>query len=169
MSNRILLGAALLAIAACAREKVPTPDTARTVTQAGDVTSARQMIDSVNKTFGAALVKNDTATIAGFYAANAKLMLEQSAMMSGRAQIVTGLGSYLASIKLTDATVTTEDVIVGGDLLVETGHYDWAIEEKGGKTRHDTGKYLTVWQRQTDGGYKILFDAPTSEPAPAKK
>lgn len=171
MSSRILLGAALLAIAACARgEQTAAGNSAgstTTVTQAGDVTTARQMIDAANARFGPALVKNDTATIGGMYADNATLMIDGSPTMTGRAAILAGLGGYLSSIKLTDASVKSDAVEAAGDLAVETGRYDWTVQEKDGKVRHDLGRYLTVWQRQPDGNFRIIHDAAISDPAPA--
>jgi ketosteroid isomerase-like protein len=45
-----------------------------------------------------------------------------------------------------------------GDLGYTSGTYDWSYKDASGKTISDKGKYLTVWKKQVDGSWKVLFD-----------
>src|SRR5271168_2366422 len=45
-----------------------------------------------------------------------------------------------------------------GDLGYTSGSYSWSFKDASGKTVLDKGKYLTVWKKQADGSWKVLFD-----------
>lgn len=74
--------------------------------------------------------------------------------------------AMLAQVDMKDMSFRTDDVIVSGDLAVETGAYKWMIGPKGGKLAADSGKYLTIWRRQGDGSWKIIRDINNSDIAP---
>lgn len=45
-----------------------------------------------------------------------------------------------------------------GDLGYTSGTYDWSYTDAAGKSIRDKGKYLTIWKKQADGSWKVLFD-----------
>ena len=45
-----------------------------------------------------------------------------------------------------------------GDLGYTSGTYKFTFKDPSGKPATDNGKYLTVWKKQTDGSWKVLFD-----------
>ncbi len=45
-----------------------------------------------------------------------------------------------------------------GDLGYMSGTYDWSYKDASGKAIADKGKYLTMWKKQADGSWKVLFD-----------
>jgi ketosteroid isomerase-like protein len=45
-----------------------------------------------------------------------------------------------------------------GDLGYTSGTYDWSYTDAEGKSIKDRGKYLTIWKKQADGSWKVLFD-----------
>lgn len=45
-----------------------------------------------------------------------------------------------------------------GDLGYTSGTYIWSFKDGLGKPVSDKGKYLTVWKKQADGSWKVLFD-----------
>ena len=53
-----------------------------------------------------------------------------------------------------------EKVVVArsGDLGYTSGTYIWTFKDASGKPVSDKGKYLTVWRKQADGSWKVLFD-----------
>jgi ketosteroid isomerase-like protein len=54
-----------------------------------------------------------------------------------------------------------------GELGYTSGTYTWTFKDASGKPAADKGKYLTVWKRQQDGSWKVLFDMfNTDQPAP---
>ncbi len=163
MSSRLLLAVAALSHAACTPQRTAATDTTRTVTQAGDETSARQQIEPTDKVFSDGLTKGDATAILPLYADDAQLMLPGAKAFKGRKDIGAAFASDNA--KYTNVNLTTDDIITGGDLAVQTGHYSWTLTPKGGKPTPDVGKFVTVWKRQADGNYKIIRDIANSDGA----
>ena len=78
-------------------------------------------------------------------------------------ELFTGM---MQQMSFSDITMRTDDVVVSGDIAVENGTYKWTITPKGAKAMPDSGKYLTVWQKQADGGWKIIRDINNTDIAP---
>ena len=51
-----------------------------------------------------------------------------------------------------------------GDLGYTSGTYVWTFKDASGKPVSDKGKYLTVWKKQADGSWKVLFDMFNTDP-----
>ena len=81
----------------------------------------------------------------------------------GRAAINKANADMFANATVTDFKLTTADVIVTGDYAIETGAYDMTVKPKAGKAEPDIGKYVTVWQKQPDGSWKIIRDIFNSD------
>jgi ketosteroid isomerase-like protein len=45
-----------------------------------------------------------------------------------------------------------------GELGYTSGTYIWSFKDASGKPATDKGKYLTMWKKQADGSWKVLFD-----------
>jgi ketosteroid isomerase-like protein len=56
-------------------------------------------------------------------------------------------------------TVTTVDLWLDEETetAYETGKYSYKYQEKG-KPVSEEGRYVTIWQRQGDGSWKIIAD-----------
>lgn len=50
-----------------------------------------------------------------------------------------------------------------GDLAYTSGTYQSALKGGSGKASVDKGKYLTIWKKQADGSWKVLFDTFNSD------
>jgi len=62
-------------------------------------------------------------------------------------------------MKMNSFSLTTLDVIPGADQLIEIGTYKLSMTMPGmPKAFDDHGKYITVWQKQKDGSWKIRVD-----------
>jgi len=51
--------------------------------------------------------------------------------------------------------ITSKKLVVDGDLAYESGYGEIGLL-KDGKLSTNGGRFLTVWQRQADGDWKIL-------------
>ncbi len=174
MRFRTSLLAVLLMLVALAcspkSDAASKPDTATPVAAtaaAPDEGAIRRVIDSMNTRFVAALERGDSLTAVASYADDAVIMMPNEQTWRGLDGAKKGFAGFLTQASIKNAKVSTDDVMVRGDLAVETGHYEWTIVPKGGKEMKDKGKYLTVWKRQADGAWKIVRDINNSD-LPAK-
>ena len=85
-------------------------------------------------------------------------MMPNEEAWRGRDGIDRGFSGFLSQMSFKDGTATLTDVMVAGELAVETGTFAWTLQSKSGQEVKDRGKYLTVWKRQTDGTWKIVRD-----------
>jgi ketosteroid isomerase-like protein len=54
-------------------------------------------------------------------------------------------------------------VHVVGDIGITSGPYERHLRDDSGQDRKSTGRYVTVWQRQTDGGWRFVWDGGTPD------
>ncbi|HEX4469151.1 MAG TPA: DUF4440 domain-containing protein [Gemmatimonadaceae bacterium] len=160
----------LVAVAACTTQQARRTDTTSpaAATLAGapatDAAAVRRAIDSANARFDAAALKGDTAALAGFYADDAVFMGANMPAERGHEAIAKGFAGMLAAMKPTAFKLQTQDLIVSGEYVIETGTYDITSQvPKATKPMHDVGKYLVAWRKQADGSYKIVRDIANSD------
>ncbi len=162
----------LLLVAACStkNDAAPPRDSAAPAyaPAADEATAARAAIDSLNARFLAAIQRGDVSTAASNHADDAVVMIPNEKAWRGRDAVQKGFAGILSQMSVKDAKFTTEDVMLRGDLVVETGAYSWTLQPKSGKATKDEGKYLTVWRRDSTGTWKIIRDISNTD-LPAKK
>ena len=173
MQTSRLVVVPLLIVAACTvkKEAATTTDTAAAKAPPGamavDEGAVRRSIDSANTRFVDALTRGDTAGAFANYAADAVVMLPNQGAWRGADAVRKGFAGFLSQASLKAGHFTTDDVMVLGDVVLETGHYELTLVPKKGKEIKDKGKYLTAWKRQSDGSWKIVRDISNSD-LPAK-
>jgi uncharacterized protein (TIGR02246 family) len=159
----------LVMLAACTPTKLPpaADTTSATVSApaASDRDAVRRQIEAADSQMAVAMGKGDTVGMYAAYADDAVMMMPGSAAMHGRAEMTKAMNVMMAQMTLKDPKFHIEDVLVGGDLAVETGTYEWTVQPKKGKAFPDKGKYITIWQRQGDGSWKIVRDISNSDRA----
>jgi uncharacterized protein (TIGR02246 family) len=158
--RRLAVGVALMIPLAACQAPVPAP-------AAPDMAAVKSAIEAANTKFIEAWKKGDTATMVAGYDANGIILSPNDAAWRGRDGISKGFAGMLGAMTLNDAKLNTDDVMVGGDLAVETGSYSMTLTPKKGKAMTDKGKYVTVWKHQADGSWKLLRDIWNTD-APAK-
>ena len=157
MSSRITLLAILSCLAtACATSPATT-----------DSAGARAAIEATNAKFFDAFKRGDKAALLANYADDAIVMMPNEEAWRGRDGMDKGFSAFLGQMAMKDGATKTEDVMVAGDMAIETGTFAWTLQIKAGGEVQDKGKYLTVWKRQPDGSWKILRDINNSD-LPAK-
>jgi uncharacterized protein (TIGR02246 family) len=166
----LLLSAFSILATACSKpdDAATTSDSAPGVaaTAASDPGAVRQAIDAANARFMDAMKRGDTTTIADNYAEDAVVMPQGTESWRGREAIRKGFTGMLTQATIKEFTGKTEDLVIAGDLAVETGTYDEVYVPKGGKETRDKGKYVNVWKRQADGSWKIVRDIFNSDIPP---
>src|SRR5688572_6159318 len=123
------LTAATLVLWACGGQ--PAADTAENSSEpAVDVAAVKQTIEEANARFLDALSKADVPTAAANYADDAILMMPNAPALQGKQAILDGFKGFLAEYKLSNGKPTTTDVMVVGDIAVETGTFEWTLTPK---------------------------------------
>lgn len=174
LRNAFLPILALALAAACTPDAEPADeanDTTAVASEAAptnDPGAVQQQIEEANARFKDAIVKGDTATMLANYTDDAVVMNPGEPIARGREGLARVFSGMLTQFTLKDATVHTEDVMVSGDLAVETGTFEWTLVPKTaqGKEMTTKGKYLTVWKQQADGSWKIVRDINNADEPP---
>jgi uncharacterized protein (TIGR02246 family) len=162
-----MLGGVLL-VAACSGNKgAATADTANGAVQAGtpaNDAAVRQMVDSADRKFEAAMKSGDAATAASFYEENATSAPPNMEPETGRAAIEKGYGDMLKMTgKITDFSTQIKDLDAYADHAIEIGSYAMTFTPAGAKDPvKDHGTYFNYWRKQSDGSWKIHRDAIVS-------
>jgi uncharacterized protein (TIGR02246 family) len=156
----VLVGA--LTLAACAQQaQAPAepPDT-----RAADEAAIRAAVED----WSAAAEAKDAEKFASVYTDDAVLMLEGAPDLSGAAAIREAVGGMMQDPNFA-LSFEADHVVVAraGDLAYETGHYSMTMSDAKKKPATTTGHYVVVWQKQADGVWKVVRDAPVSDPPEA--
>jgi ketosteroid isomerase-like protein len=54
-----------------------------------------------------------------------------------------------------------------GDMGYTWGHYEGHSRDADGNAKVTTGRYLTIWRKESDGSWKVLLDSSSDEPVGA--
>jgi uncharacterized protein (TIGR02246 family) len=134
-----------------------------------DTAKVKAAIEAANAKLVEAFKKGDKTGLMANYAADAVVMMPNEEAWRGREGMDKGFSGFLGQFTFKEGAATTTDVMVAGDLAIETGTYAWTMQPKaGGAEIKDKGKYLTVWKRQSDGTWKIVRDINNTDLPPAK-
>ena len=115
-----------------------------------------ETIHKANSDWLSAMKTGDAATIAAPYAEDGIFVGADGVCTKGRSEIEK---LYLTRFQKAGVAASTKidsrNVTVDGDLAYESGYGEIGFN-KDGKTTTGGGRYLTVWQRQADGDWKII-------------
>jgi uncharacterized protein (TIGR02246 family) len=113
-------------------------------------------IKKANTDFEVAMTKADTATIAEPYTPDAVFVSPDGAATKGRARIEQLYRDRFAkSGPAVAVRIESEELMLGGNLAYERGRGELTRLENG-KRVSDWARFLTIWQRQADGDWKIF-------------
>jgi ketosteroid isomerase-like protein len=87
-------------------------------------------------------------------------------MLHGKPAVEAFLQGLFSGNTLSDVKGNVTDIMIGGDLAVETGTYAMTITPKNGNAVADKGKYIHVWKKSADGSWKVVRYAPNSDIPP---
>jgi uncharacterized protein (TIGR02246 family) len=149
-----------LGVAACSSTPTtPTAAPAAVDTRAADEAAIR----SADAAWTKAAESKDIAGTTAVYADNAVLMAPGGPIATGKDAITKGWTGMMADKNFALSFGPTKiEVAKSGDLAYELGDYSLTLSDKKGKAQTSKGKYVVVWGKQADGGWKALVDAPTT-------
>jgi uncharacterized protein (TIGR02246 family) len=132
--------------------------------QEPDVKSIRELEDKARE----AAKAKDLDRYVSFYAEDAVLLWPGAPMVTGRAAIREFMRVFLS---MPDFSLSFETAQVKvsrtGDFAYTCGTNKVTLVDPNGRKMKDSGKYLTVYRKQSDGTWKVVADMGNSDlPAP---
>lgn len=112
-------------------------------------------VRQANADWATAMKTGDAATIAAPYADDALFVLADGKTVQGRAAVEAMYRDGFAKGGRASATrIDSKHLVRDGDLAYETGDADVTVLRDGHPVTRGS-RYLTVWQAQADGAWKI--------------
>jgi uncharacterized protein (TIGR02246 family) len=99
----------------------------------------------------------DSADFANLFTDDAIILPPNSNMVQGHDAIESYWASTLRLGKV-NVQLTVKNVFGAGNIAVETGNYDINIQPEGAPPFLDHGKYMVIWQKQSDNSWKLKRD-----------
>jgi len=113
-------------------------------------------VEKANSEFIVAMKTGDAAKIAEPYTDDASFITIDGACIQGRTEIEKMYRDRFARSGLAHSTkINSKKLVVDHDLAYESGYGEIGLL-KDGKLSINGGRFLTVWQRQANGDWKIL-------------
>jgi uncharacterized protein (TIGR02246 family) len=162
----------LLVTAACAKGTAAATHDSTTTSQAqatsasaapataNDAAAARKYIENADAKWAAAESRGDVNAIAANYADNVVTMYAGLPTARGRNAVRKGLDDEFAKTTYSNVNFHTDDVYTRGDLAIELGTaVSTHTPKHGGRATTHHERYMTVWEKQPDGTWKVVRDA----------
>src|SRR5437667_12545589 len=114
----------------------------------------------------------DVDKTVSYYAESAVVMPPNASAATTKEAIRSAWKEMLTSPGAAISWKTTKvEVAKSGDLAYVSGTYEETMTDASGKPVNDRGKYVEVWEKQTDGTWKVVADIWNSDLplAPAEK
>ena len=101
----------------------------------------------------------DLAQSVAYFEENGSMLGPNAPIATGREAITKNLSQFFAlpNVNLTWQADKAE-VARSGELGYTSGTYRMTFSDPSGKTVSDKGKYVTVWEKQKDGSWKVALD-----------
>jgi len=120
--------------------------------------AARAGIAAGNARWIAAFKRGDAGAVAALFAEDAVQFRRSGAVARGRAAIQSGFTALFRDNGSADATITTANVWLVDERAYETGKFTFTFHPAGKPPVTNAGRYVTIWERQADGSWKIVVD-----------
>jgi uncharacterized protein (TIGR02246 family) len=142
----------LLLLLACA------PPLAGQTAPPAELAAARKAIEAGNVAYKAAFLASDAEALARVYDAGGARLNEGGKVIRGRQAIASEVARFLAEVGAVRVGIETAEVWLVDDVAYETGAWSYAFHPKGKAEQRIGGRYVTLWKRQADGGWRIWAD-----------
>ncbi|MFQ6084287.1 MAG: YybH family protein [Candidatus Aminicenantia bacterium] len=139
-----------------------------------DLKEMKKTIEGISDKLVRAIIDGDVETIFSYYTDDAVSMPNYGEMVKGKEALKKHDEEMRKTgFKIHSMNFTILDLWACGDLVYEIGKYGISLTLPGmSQPVADNGKYLTIWQKQSDGSLKIkieIWNTDTNPLAMAKE
>ena len=120
--------------------------------------SVQRAIDAGNAAYIAAFKQADAKALSQVYDAQGSRLNEGGVVVRGRAAIVNDVGDFVTQVGPVRVTLESKELWLIDNHAYETGIWSYSFQPQGKAEQHIGGHYVTVWKKQSDGGWKIWAD-----------
>ena len=126
-------------------------------------------VSAAVRSYADAWLANDADAIAAHLDENVVISTPPQPDIKGRAAAREVWGKVLTTSKVKQLTLRDEPITLSGDLAVAPGEFAEIVEVQGqAEPMRLNGRYLAVWQRGSDGAWRILRFMGVERAAPAQ-
>lgn len=154
LAHRALLGSVLLVLVAIGCQSGKTAP--------GD---AERAIRAADESFQQAIEAKNLDRVLAHYAENASLLPMASPIAEGH-EAIREEWSHILAIPGLGNESELKKLVVSGDLAYTQGTYAATMSGPDGSPVAERGKWVTVWERQSDGSWKIIADIYNTDDLP---
>lgn len=126
--------------------------------QESDPAEVRAAIEAGNAEYIAAYASQKAEALAAVYAPDGARLGNGGSVLRGRDAIAASVGRFMDQAGPVAVHLETVEVWVVSDRAYETGIWSYTYTPKSGTERTVGGRYVTIWRRQVDGGWRIEAD-----------
>lgn len=139
--------------------------TAESFAQDKDMTQTRKWIEETASRLEEAMVNGDNDYLMNLYGDNVYSLPAYEPMVHGKANVMSNYKKMMESgFKFNTIDFEVVDVIGSGTMAIEIGTYDMNMSIPGMEDPiDDNGKYITVWEKDSAGNWKIAAEIWNSD------
>ena len=129
------------------------------------VSPGKEMLFNLEAKFAKDVAARGGAGFASWFANDAVLLGNGQPPVVGRAAIAK---TATWSPKNYQLTWTPLGAVMGpsGEIGYTWSHYEGHGKDANGNPVNTSGRFITIWRKQSDGSWKVVLDAGANEPAP---
>lgn len=125
----------------------------------GSKASERETLLQLDREFDAGVAAGGAAAWASYFADNGTMVGRTGAPVSGPEAIRQAMAPLFGNPNFSLRWQPTEaEILIPGDLGYTTGRYERRAPNADGKLELERGRYVTLWRKQPDGAWRIVFD-----------
>lgn len=124
-----------------------------------DVEAERAALRNADEAWSKVAGAKDVDGFVAAFAENGSILPPNSPILTGSEAIRQWMSKMMANPGFSISwQPTTVDVSTAGDLGYTIGTYELKIHDAAGNPVTDRGKYVTVWEKEPDGKWKVVAD-----------
>ena len=126
--------------------------------------SLQKVIRAQNAKVIDALITGDAQAYADMFVDDGFVMTPGTPTIRGQKNILNSRRDVLSKVKVLDARLDTISIEQKGAIAWEIGRFYYELKAEKGEKRSISGKYLVIWEQQSNGSWKIRGDVGLPDP-----